>query len=139
MTQPANLDIYIYCGATFNGDVETWTYNDSAGNAVNLTGYTARMKVRADFAAATTARLSLTSAGGGLVLGGSAGTIAPAMTDAETAQLWTDHGASLSQDGVRKGRPAYLLGFWDLELISGGGIVKRLLQGKCYLVPEATT
>lgn len=138
MTQPADTPLYIYCGATFNGDVETWTWKiDDA--AVNLTGYSARLKVRADFASATTARLSLTSAGGGLVLGGSAGTIAPAMTDAETAALWTDYGASLSQDGVRQGRPAYLLGFWDLELISGGGIVKRLLQGKCYLVPEATT
>lgn len=138
MTQPADLDLYIYCGATFNGDIETWTWQ-ADDTPVNITGYTARLKVRADFDADTAARLSLASADGGLVLGGSAGTIAPAMSAADTADLWTDFGASLSQAGVRNGRPAYLLGWWDLELVSGGGIVTRLLQGKCYLVPEAST
>lgn len=134
MTKPAELDLYIFPGATFNGDVETWTWAID-GDAVNLTGYTALALVTDGFGG--TSRLSLTSAGGGLVLGGSAGTIAPVLSAADTAALWTSHGASLSQASVYAGRAAYLLGPWNLELTSGGGIVTRLLQGKCYLVPEA--
>jgi len=133
MTKPAELDLYIFPGATFNGDVETWTWNVD-DTPVNITGYTAELLVTDGFGG--TARLSLTSARG-LVLGGSAGTIAPALSAVATAALWTDYGADLSQASVYAGRAAYLLGPWNLELTSGGDIVTRLLQGKCYLVPEA--
>lgn len=134
MTKPAELDLYIFPGATLNGDVETWTWAID-GDAVNLTGYTATLVAAEAFG--ETPRLSLTSAGGGLVLGGSAGTIVPVLSAAASAQLWADFGDALSQASVYAGRPAYLLGPWNLELTSGGGIVTRLLQGKCYLVPEA--
>ena len=98
----------------------TATWTDSTGTAVNLTGYTARMQVRAAYDATTTI-LSLTSGAGDITLGGSAGTIAITASATVTAALtapWT--------------------GVYDLELVSGGGVVTRLLEGPATVSPEVT-
>jgi hypothetical protein len=98
----------------------TATWTDSTGAAVNLTGYTARMQVRSAYDATTTI-LSLTSGAGDITLGGSAGTIAITASATVTAALtapWT--------------------GVYDLELVSGGGVVTRLLEGPATVSPEVT-
>ena len=109
-------DLEIKQGATLS---LTATWKDSAGTAVNLTGYTARMQVRSTYDSSTTI-LSLTSSSG-ITLGGVAGTIAITASATVTAAL-----------------TAPWSGVWDLELVSGGGEVTRLLEGAASVSPEVT-
>ena len=109
-------DLEIKQGATLS---LTATWKDSTDTPVNLTGYTARMQVRSTYDATSTI-LSLTS-GSGITLGGSAGTIAITASATVTAAL-----------------TAPWAGVWDLELVSGGGVVTRLLEGAASVSPEVT-
>jgi len=109
-------DLEIKQGATLS---LTATWKDSAGTAVNLTGYTARLQVRATYDSSSTI-LSLTSAAG-ITLGGAAGTIAITASATTTAAL-----------------TAPFSGVYDLELVSGGGEVTRLLEGTATVSPEAS-
>ena len=109
-------DLEIKQGATLS---LTATWKDSAGTAVNLTGYTARLQVRATYDSSSTI-LSLTSAAG-ITLGGAAGTIAITATATVTAAL-----------------TAPFSGVYDLELVSGGGEVTRLLEGTATVSPEVS-
>ena len=110
------FDITINQGATFE---LTITWKDSAGTAINLTGYTARMQVRETYSSTSTI-VSLTS-GSGITLGGAAGTIAILISATTTAAL-----------------TAPFSGVYDLELVSAGGVVTRLLQGAATVSPEVT-
>lgn len=115
-----NLNSYnleIQQGATLSL-VATW--KDSAGTAVNLGGYSARMNVRETYSSAT-AILTLTTENGGITLGGAAGTITLAATATATAAL-----------------TAPFSGVYDLELVSGAGVVTRLLEGVATVSPEVT-
>ena len=111
-----SYDLEIKQGATLS---LTATWKDSTGAAINLTGYTARMQVRSAYDATSTI-LSLTSSSG-ITLGGSAGTIAITASATVTAAL-----------------TAPWSGVWDLELVSGGGVVTRLLEGAATVSPEVT-
>jgi hypothetical protein len=102
-------------GATFTREI-TWL--DSEGVPVNLTNYTARMQVRATASSASTL-LSLTSSGGDIVLGGTAGTITITASATATA-------------AVAAGCYVY-----DLELVDGT-TVYRLLQGDFTVDAEVT-
>lgn len=110
------FDITINQGATFELSI---TWKDSAGTAINLTGYSARMQVRETYSS-TSSILSLTS-GSGITLGGAAGTIAILISATTTAAL-----------------TAPFSGVYDLELVSAGGVVTRLLQGAATVSPEVT-
>jgi len=103
MINPGTYNITAYQGADWD---RTFTITQG-GTALNLTGYTSRMQVRE--AADSTAYL-LTS-GSGITLGGTAGTIAVAITSAQSS-------------AVDAGSYAY-----DLEIISGASVVTRLLEG----------
>jgi len=109
-------DLEIKQGATLS---LTATWKDSTGTAVNLTGYTARLQVRATYDSSSTI-LSLTSASG-ITLGGAAGTIAITASATTTAAL-----------------TAPWSGVYDLELVSGGGEVTRLLEGTATVSPEVS-
>ena len=109
-------DLEIKQGATLS---LTATWKDSAGTAINLTNYTARMQVRATYDSSSTI-LSLTSAAG-ITLGGAAGTIAILVSAATTAAL-----------------TAPFSGVYDLEVVSGGGEVTRLLEGTATVSPEVS-
>ncbi len=111
---PGSYDIKIYQGATFS---QTFTWKDETDTPINLTGYSARMQIRASVDSSSTL-VSLTS-GSGITLGGAAGTIAVLISATDTA--------SLSQNGV-----------YDLELVSGSGVVTRLLQGNVIVSKEVT-
>ena len=110
------FDITINQGATFELTV---TWKDSTGAAINLTGYSARMQVRETYSSASTV-VSLTN-GSGITLGGAAGTIAILISATTTAAL-----------------TAPFSGVYDLELVSAGGVVTRLLQGAATVTPEVT-
>lgn len=85
----------------------------------DLTGYTARMQIRADIDA-TDVLLELSTANGKITIDGPAGQIKPVLTDTQTATLtWTD-------------------GVYDLELTAPGGDVQRLLKGPVEVDPEVT-
>lgn len=120
-----SYNLVIEQGADFAFSLE---YRDSTGALVNLTGYTARMDVRAadDVApnAPGTPIVQLTTANGRITLGGALGTVALALTSAVTAALVPTSNAG-----------PYV---YDLELVSAGGVVTRLLQGKAYVPAEVT-
>lgn len=113
--QPGQYDILAPQGATFN---ETFTYK-VGGVAVNLTSYTARMQVRKT-PSSDTKTLDLTTENGGIVLGGAAGTIA--VTVSATAMA-----------AVSAGKYRY-----DLEIVSAGGVVTRLIEGVFLVTAEVT-
>lgn len=110
-----SFDFTIEQGATFNL-VMTWKIDDVA---VNLTGYTARLQARVDIADTTTV-LSMTTSGGGITLGGAAGTITLDQTATQTTALSV-------------GSFVY-----DLELVSSANVVIRLLQGELIISAEVT-
>lgn len=118
-------DIVVDQGSTFR---KTITWKDSSGSAVNLTGYTARMQARTTMSASSTI-VQLTTANGGITLGGSAGTIDLYISDTDTAEFPT---------AVPSGFSDALVGVYDLELISGSGDVTRLLHGDFIVNPEVT-
>ena len=113
MINPGTYNLVCPQGVTFDKTF-TWTLG---GTAVNLTGYTAALQVRAAPSDAT-ALVSLTS-GSGITLGCAAGTIGVAIAASVTA-------------GVPAGSYAY-----DLELYAGS-TVTRLLQG-AFIVSAGIT
>ena len=102
--------------------VRTFTYADDFGAAIDLTGYTARMQVRAQAAAKTTV-LDLDSAAlGGLTITAATGTIVLEVSA-------TDMAAITLTSGV-----------YDLELVppTGEADVFTLLEGKWTMDREVT-
>lgn len=113
---PANYDLKIYQGATFNQEI---IWKDSAGLPVNLTGYSARLQVRLSHSDQNKL-LEMTSANGKITLGTTDGKITLKLTDVETTGLtWSS-------------------GVYDLEMVSSGGTVTRLMEGKIVVYPEVT-
>ena len=103
-------------GATLS---RTITWKDSARAPINVTGYSARMQVRANVASTTTV-LELTTANGRIALGGAAGTVTLTVSAADMT-------------AVPAGRYVY-----DLELVSGAGVVNRLIMGNFVVRAEVT-
>lgn len=118
-------DMEVDQGTTFR---KTITWKDSSSTPVNLTGYTARMQVRASFTSSGTVA-SLTTSNGGITLGGAAGTVALYISATDTAAFST---ASPSQFADA------FVGVYDLELVSASGDVTRLLHGDFIVNPEVT-
>lgn len=114
MQAPGRLDLELWQGATWSY-VLTW---EVAGNPVNLSGYTARLQARASVEATATALSISTTAG--ITLGGSLGTVTLSRSATETAAL-------------TPGRYYY-----DLELVSSGGVVTRLTEGTLTIYAEVT-
>jgi hypothetical protein len=112
MIEPGTYNIVAPQGATFD---RTFTFRID-GSLVNLTGYTAAMKVRAK--ASSDAVLSLTNASG-ITLGGAAGTIVLGITATQMAAI----------------APGSYL--YDLELTQAG-TVTRLIQGSFTVSAEIT-
>ena len=100
----------------------TWqlymTLKNDSGNVIDLTGYSARMKVRPT-ADSPTVLVSLTS-GSGITLGGTFGTIVVDRSATQTALY------------------RFKSGVYDLEMESGTGVVTRLLEGVFVVSPEVT-
>ena len=114
MINPGTYNITCPQGATFD---KTFTVTIN-GLPMNFTGYSAAMQVRETFDSTSTV-VSLTN-GSGITLGGTAGTIL--VTIASTA-------TSAISDGYYS---------YDLEIVSGGGITDRLLEGKFVVTPQVT-
>ena len=115
--QAGKLNIVIEQGATFN---PVLTYSDAVGDPIDLTGYDARMQIRLKKSDPDPPADELTVTNGGIVLGGAAGTITLIMTDTATAAI------------------TYKSAVYDLEIISGSGIVTRLVEGGVSVSKEPT-
>lgn len=113
MISPSTYNITCPQGATYN---TTFTVTQD-GVPLNLTGYTAALQVRDSYTSADV-EIGLT-AGSGITLGGTAGTINVVVSSAVSA-------------GVAANTYVY-----DLELYSGG-TTTRLLQGFWKHTPEVT-
>lgn len=109
-------DILIEQGSTFSF-VATW--EDPDGDPIDVTGCAARMQVR-PWQESETVLLSLTTANGGITLGGAAGTVTVYASDEATAAL----------------PPGYAV--YDIEIETAAGAVTRLLQGAVDISPEVT-
>lgn len=127
--QAGVYDIHIDQGADWSLNL---TWKDGTGTPVNLTGYTARLQIRKSYDASAT-KLSLTSSGGGIVLGGSAGTVNITATKTLTTAIALDYLSLFWNDDKQAQRMVY-----DLEMESSGGVVTRLLQGAAFVYPEVT-
>lgn len=100
---------------------QDFIYKDSGGNLVNLTGYNAKMQVRADYVSTSPVLLELSTTNGRITLGGALGTIKLAVSQAVTEALTAG---------------SYV---YDLELASGASTGKiRLLEGPIVFTPEVT-
>ena len=109
-------DIVIEQGTTLNLVAK---YYDSASALVDLTSYTARAKFRPTYDSSPI--LNLTTENSGIALGGTAGTITLSAAATATAAL-----------------TAPSSGVYDLEIVTAGGVVTRLMEGKYKITPEAT-
>jgi hypothetical protein len=103
-------------GATLQRTI-TWT--DPAKTPINLAGYTARMHVRTAANASTTV-LELTTENSRITLGNGDGTVSLNVAANVTANL----------------TPALYV--YDLEVVSGGGVVTRLIEGNFNVKAEVT-
>ena len=110
-----NYDITCDQGATFSRVI---TWKNSNGTPIDLTNYTARMQVRANYPSSTVL-LDLTTANGGITLGGALGTITLAATATTTAAIAADQ---------------YV---YDLELITGSNVT-RVVEGSFTVTPEVS-
>ena len=95
-------------GATFG---QTLTLKDSSDALINLTGYTSAQMDLKENPEASSNVITLTTGNSRIALGGSAGTVTLTISATDTANL-------TAGDGV-----------YDLEIVSGGGVVTRLLEG----------
>lgn len=135
---PLRQDLHVRQGETF---AFTYTHLDSAGSAVDLTGYSARMAVRVNYGDDEEVYFSTgdDAAGGSIALGGSEGTVSLSMTAAQAKAVAGDLlryvfgkpvGTPLRQREVFR---------YDLELEAPDGTVTRALEGAFIVHREVTT
>lgn len=112
----AQYDFEIEQGATL---LKPIVWRDSAGVAVNLTGYTAKMQVRKS-ASSDEVLLEMSTVNGKIQLTPATGAVTLVFSAATTAAFdW------------RRGK-------YDLELTSADGIVTRLIEGEITVSREIT-
>jgi len=110
-------NIEIEQGASFS---RTITYQDSAGSAVDITGYTIRMQAR-ETVNSSTAYIDINTTDGGVVItDAAAGEFKLTLTAAQTSAITVERGV------------------YDLEVVDVSGNVTRLLQGSVVLDREIT-
>lgn len=132
-------DLTIRQGETFSF---SYTKRDSAGSAVDLTGYTARMAIRDRIGGVLEAYLSTgaDANGGTITLGGAAGTVVISMTAAQTAAIATSLEAVSVLIAIEEPR---LLSrtvefLYDLELVNGATVIREL-EGRAIIHRQVTS
>lgn len=113
--QGDKLNLIIPQGATYQ---HTFTYTDADGNIVDLTGYTAKMQVRASIDALTTLYDSTTLSD--FTVSGPIGQVTLVIPSATTTG-WT-----------------WRYGVYDIEIVAGDGKVTRLVKGTVKVDPAVT-
>lgn len=96
----------------------TLTYKDEDDAAIDLTSYTANLRVAVDHD--TSPDFTLTESSG-LTLGGTAGTIVVTITDTQVDAL------------------TWKQGWYDLVIISAAGLKTRIMQGQVFVKQQVET
>jgi len=112
----ATFHLKIEQGSTLRLDI---LYKDESGDPVDLNGYVARMQLRRRIDDEEPV-LELTTGNGRLTLGGADGTVEINVNASDTEGLDATEGV------------------YDLELVSGAGIVDKLLRGTFEIIREVT-
>ena len=117
----SNAGQYNFCINRGAGFIHKIVWKAPNGNPINLAGYTCRMQVRS-YLNSNNILLDLTSENGKI-----------AVTDALAGEITINvpSGETVLLDGNSSG-------VYDLEVISSGNIVTRLLQGSVYISQEVT-
>ena len=118
-------------GATYTSEI---TWKNAADQAVDLSGFTAKMQIRAEQDSTSTAYLTLNTsasvASSGICLSGSSGTAN--VNEGKIAITITAGSTGLLDFGTDE------MGYYDLEMTKGT-VVTRLLQGKVKLSKQVTS
>lgn len=115
-------DILIEKGATYR---QVFQYLDADENAIDLTGWSARMKVRSpDWQGDVVPGFDLSSdaSPGGITITAATGEVTVEVAATDTAAIESD----------------ICRGVYDLELEGPDGVVVRLIEGRIAIVPEVT-
>lgn len=114
------------------GETWSWVYTYGGSSPVDLTGYTARMAVRDRFGGVLFAYLSTgaDADGGTIALGDAAGTVTLAMTATESTGLLDSLPTFTFPDEMAEIVKPVVTLIYDLEIISGAGVVTRILEGE---------
>ena len=113
------LDLLIEQGATFRHQLQVKQGSGASAPAANLAGYTARMQIRPEVDS-TTILISLTTENSRITITPLTGLLDLFISATDTAALSFDVAA------------------YDVEIVSTGGEVTRLVQGKVKLSREVT-
>lgn len=113
----ARYDLDIVQGQTFHREI-LWKNPD--GTPVNMTGFTARLQIREDYASPRPIITLTSSPVAGLTITALLGKIVLDITAAQSSVFQ-----------IRRG-------VYDLEIDQGGGTFKRLLEGRVDISPEVT-
>lgn len=109
-------DLIIPKGETYR---KTFLYQDTDRNAIDLTGYTARMQVRENYSSTTTV-LDLTTENGGIEITALDGKVYLFVDDATTSAITVSSGV------------------YDLELIDTMNYVTKFIRGSIRFPEEVT-
>lgn len=115
----AQYDLEINQGATLSKVI---TVKTNADALMNLTSYTARLQVRPSLCSPILT-YEMTTTNSRIVNGGALGTLTLTLTATETAAM----------TNFFTGNEVY-----DLEIVSSGGTVTRIMEGKFLLKKEVT-
>ena len=117
---PFAVPMTVYQGATFRF-AHVWQLKDSSGalSPVDLTAATARARFWADEQTTQPLFANLTTANGGITLGGLSGAITINISDEQTAVL-----------------PEVKKGAWVLEILWADGDITRLMEGRFSVRPR---
>ncbi len=116
VARAATVNLVIEQGTDFSHLVGI---QNADGSIFPLTGYTARMQIRPTVDSITVL-LELTVANGRISVNAIAGQLTLAIANADTAAV------------------TWRSGVYDLEIVSGGGVVTRIMQGNATLSLEVT-
>lgn len=116
VNRAAYVDLVMQQGSDFNHVVSV---TDNDGSIFVLTGYTARMQVRSAVASATVLS-ELSTANGMITVNALAGQLTLSIPNAVTSTY------------------TWRSGVYDLEIISAGGVVTRIMEGNMTLSLEVT-
>ena len=129
-------DIELYQGGTWSF---AFVYRDAQGDAVDVSGYSARMAIKAGFQSSYEAYLSSGSdADGGTIALAADGTVTISMTASQSAKMAGDLTFFIFFEPAE--RVERIVRFmYDIELVSPAGVVDRALEGHFLVQREVTS
>lgn len=127
MVTSNKYNITIWQGATFGLNIIA---NDSNGNPMNLTNYSARMQIRSSYDSTTVVE-SLTTANSEITITPAEGKLELELSAVRTANIAVD----LCNSDSKPPKTTYV---YDLELVDNANTVTKLIYGDVVVYGEVT-